>query len=251
MVRTPLLPARLGRRGPPAVDQAGEPAAGRARSRFVAPSTPSATSTNPCAPAGWWPIRAATTRQAVAYAAAVYGVPGAHRDARRRRRTSRWRPPAVTAPRSCSAGRASAKRSPRRWWSRPAACWCRRSTIRTSSRGRAPSAWRSPRTCPTVDNVLDPGQRRRPGVRHRHGDQGAVPATPACSASNPNWRPTRRRPAGRPSGGLVDRGPKPHDRRRPAVTALRLDLRSPAEGAGRGDHRVRERDSRMRCARLA
>ena len=46
------------------------------------------------------------------------------------------------------------------------------------------------------------------------------------------------------SGGLDHRGPEPHDRRRPAVATLRLDVRAPAKGIGRRDHGVGERDSR-------
>ena len=97
---------------------------------------------------------------------------------------------------------------------------------------------------PDVANVLDPGQRRRAGLRHRHRDQGAVPARQGLSASNPNSRRTPRQALRPGIASTGHRGPQPHHRRRPAVTAVRTHLRAPATGARRADHRVRERHSR-------
>ena len=94
--------------------------------------------------------------QAVAYAAAVYGIP-AHIVMPRRnaRREGRGHPP----PRrrgGAVRGRANASGWPPRCWNKRAGCWSRRSTTPTSSPGRARSAWRSPKTCPSVENVLVP-----------------------------------------------------------------------------------------------
>ncbi|GAB3869739.1 hypothetical protein GCM10029964_002610 [Kibdelosporangium lantanae] len=68
--------------------------------------------------------------QAVAYAAAAFGVP-AHIVMPEETPRSRSTRPARVAPRWSSAAPASARSSPPRWWNGPAACSCRRSTTRT------------------------------------------------------------------------------------------------------------------------
>ena len=96
---------------------------------------------------------------------------------------------------------------------------------------------------PTVENVLVP-------VSGGGLASGIGTAIKALCPRRPRFRRRtrvggrhRRRPSARTSGGLDDRGQEPNDRRWAAVATVRLDIRTPAKGIGRSDHGVGERNS--------
>ncbi len=160
--------------------------------------------------------------QAVAYAAAVYGVPahivmpeetpehqGGARPARHGARGRAVR------------GRASARRSPPKWSEKTGGVLVPPFDHPDIIAGQGTIGLEIAEDLPDGRERADPGQRRRTGIRHRHRDQGAMPARPRLRRRTGAGGGHGGGPSPRTSSGLVDRGPKPDDRRRPAITTVR------------------------------
>ena len=215
------------------------------RSRFAAPSTPSATWPTRIAARGVVAYSSGNHAQAVAYAAAEFGIRRRTSSCRARRRTSRCRLPVTYGAQVVLCGAGRAREGRRRD--------CSNSTGGVLIppfdhpdviAGQGTIGLEIADDLPDVENVLIPvsGGGLASGIgtaiKARCPKANVFGVEPELAADTAEGLQSGG------AGGLVDRGPQSHHRRRPALAAVRADVRASAEGHRRHDHGVGERDSR-------